>query len=47
MHYLEGKIGVLKNSNKDVLLCRQLGDHPAMKQALKERIYETVDKKDA
>ncbi|UJL47713.1 sirohydrochlorin chelatase [Virgibacillus sp. NKC19-16] len=47
MHYLEEKISELNNSNKDVLLCRQLGDHPAMKQALKERVYETFDKKDA
>lgn len=41
MHFIEEKIRGLTNSNRDVVLCRQLGDHPLIKNALKERVYES------
>ncbi|WP_077324339.1 sirohydrochlorin chelatase [Virgibacillus siamensis] len=32
-----------KNTNGRVVLCQQLGDHPAMKKALEEKVYESFD----
>ncbi|ASN06793.1 sirohydrochlorin chelatase [Virgibacillus necropolis] len=41
---IEKEISELTNSNKNVVLCRQLGDHPIIKRALKERVYESFKK---
>lgn len=40
MQSLFNKVNEL-DTNKEVVLCRQLGDHPTIKQALKERVYES------
>lgn len=42
MRFLEKEINNLPGNSTDVLLCRQLGDHPYMVDALKERAYEAV-----
>ncbi|MFA7746087.1 MULTISPECIES: sirohydrochlorin chelatase [Salinicoccus] len=38
--YIEEKIQN-HSTNKQVVLCHHLGNHPAMQEALKERVYET------
>ncbi|WP_087973180.1 sirohydrochlorin chelatase [Oceanobacillus rekensis] len=42
MDFLETKVSDLFEADKEFVLCRQLGDHPAMKNALKERVYESI-----
>lgn len=42
MQCLETRISELNEATKEFVLCRQLGDHPVMKKALKERVYESI-----
>ncbi|MFC4024320.1 sirohydrochlorin chelatase [Oceanobacillus longus] len=42
MQFLENKVSELNETDKGFILCRQLGDHSAMKTALKERVYESI-----
>lgn len=42
MNFLEEKISELHRGNPEVVLCRQLGNHPNMIDALKERAYESL-----
>lgn len=41
VHSIKQKINETTHTNKDIVLCQYLSDHPTMKQALKERVYES------
>ncbi|ALX49032.1 sirohydrochlorin chelatase [Lentibacillus amyloliquefaciens] len=49
MRYIDEKMRDAANTDPvpgpDVILCRQLGAHPAMCEALKKRVYEALDRK--
>lgn len=39
---MEEKIANIHSATKQVILCRQLGDHPNIQTVLKERVYEAI-----
>ncbi|MGP4107591.1 sirohydrochlorin chelatase [Virgibacillus sp. L01] len=41
MNYIRDKVNELE-TYKEVVQCQQLGDHQIMKEALKERVYESI-----
>lgn len=47
MRSIDRTISELVKPNRSVVLCQQLGDHPVMKQALKERVYESFEMAEA
>lgn len=45
MRSIQEKARERTNPKTDIIVCRQLGDHPTMKQALKQRVYEALSLK--
>ena len=43
MNFLQKKVSENKNFWGQLILCRQLGSHPTMIEALKERVYESLE----
>lgn len=41
MNFITDKVNELHQSDKEVVLCLQMGNHPTMQEALKERVYES------
>lgn len=45
--YIEKKSESLQAENRDIIVCRHLGDHIKMREALKEKVYEAIESKEA
>ncbi|MED1674917.1 sirohydrochlorin chelatase [Pallidibacillus thermolactis] len=42
MNFLQRKANEYSHCGKEIILCRELGDHPHMIAALKDRVYESL-----
>lgn len=42
MHSIQQKVQEQAKIDTNIIVCRQLGDHPIMKRALEQRVYEAV-----
>ncbi|MEN1970430.1 sirohydrochlorin chelatase [Lentibacillus sp. N15] len=42
MHSIHKKVSEQMKQKTDIIVCQQLGDHPVMKAALKQRVYEAL-----
>ncbi|ASK62178.1 sirohydrochlorin chelatase [Virgibacillus phasianinus] len=45
VNFIKAKVTEASKLNKEIVLCTQLGNHPTMRAALKERVYESFDEK--
>ncbi|WP_328517407.1 CbiX/SirB N-terminal domain-containing protein [Virgibacillus pantothenticus] len=42
MRHIHKKVTKFKGTDKEIVVCQHLGEHPAMQEALKDRVIEAI-----